>query len=373
MANKLRSFNDSALSKKNETQTLFLLQFFYIVRLGQLGLFDLINMESPKAMLNAVIDVCDQLIGASVYHATDPSPHVKTQKRKQVFDILKKLDTSSEDVIMENISYKDIKDLIQNIWDNTLKEDQVLENAVIDKAAAKEWAVIQFENMVQNEEAKETSAVDSGVMVQENNNKEEVVEQKEEQQPAKEEEKKAPIIPQQQQEQQLNEPVANEPSVDNEASIVDEWDKKDNNEAPINNEWNKTDNNEAPVANEWDKKDNNEAPVVSEWDKKEISETPTVDGWDKKDVTEASVASKWENTTNSRKPYKTTTKSNWKANKKPFNEPKKTENWDTNKQRGWNVIDNTVKGDAWDNAGKFLSFFFFFFTIINKKSDILMC
>lgn len=326
MVNKLRSYNDSTFSKKNEAQTLFLLQFFYIVRLGQLGLFDLIDIESPKAMLCAIIDVCDQLVGASVYHATDPSLHVKTQKRKQVFDILKKLDTSSEDVIVENISYKDIKGLIQNIWDNTLKKDQVLENAVIDKSAAKEWAVIQFENMVQNEEAKENNAVDDGIEVQENDNKEEVAEQKEEQHPAKEEEREAPIIPQQQQGQQSNESVANEPSVDN------------------------------------------EAPVVSEWDKKEISETPTVDGWDKKDVTEAPVVSEWTNTTNNRKSYKTTTKSNWKANNKSFNEPKKTENWDANEQRGWNVIDNTVKGDAWDNAGKFLSFF----TLINEKSDILI-
>ncbi|KAI8646637.1 hypothetical protein BD408DRAFT_440013 [Parasitella parasitica] len=334
MQSKLRSYNDITISKKNETQTLFILQFFYIVRLGQLGLFDLIEIESPKSMLDAITDICDQLIGASVYHATDPSPSTKSQKRKQVFDILKKLETNSEDIILGNITFKDIKNLIQHVWDNTLNEEQILEDGVIDESAAKGWAVIQFENMVQNEGVQDGNINDDAEGSQKNHNKEEVEPLEEEE--IKKEEEATAIQPQQQQADELPDhesPVENEHLVKTQPAV--------DSDPPAENE--------TSTSDEWNKKDINETSVKSKWDKKDSSKAPAVRKWDKKETGEISVANKWANTTDNRRSSKSTTRSNWKTNSKSYSE-NAAETWDAKENRGWDVIDNTVKGDAWDNA-----------------------
>ncbi|KAL9544028.1 hypothetical protein PS6_008964 [Mucor atramentarius] len=339
MSSKLRSYQDAYNSKKNEAQILFLLQFFYIVRLGQLGLFDVIEMEAcPKAILRAVTDLCDQLIGASVYHATELSPITKTQKRKQVADILKKLETNSEDVILENISFKDIKDLIQHIWDNTVNEAQVLENTLADESAAKEWAVIQFENMVQNGES--TSEHNDEVVEQRT-----VSEEKEQEVVVEDLKKEAPQ--QELEQQQPNESVDQEPLVENQPSppAVD----KSNNEASTANEWDQKDNVQAPVVSEWDKKEASEGPVVDEWNKKDTHVEARANAWDKKEKSNTRATKEWTD----RKSTRSSTKANWKSRSSRFSsEPKEPENWDANENRGWNVIDNTVKETTNDGTDK---------------------
>ncbi|GAN08888.1 hypothetical protein MAM1_0229c08407 [Mucor ambiguus] len=352
MVSKVRTYQDAYNTKKNEAQVLFLLQFFYIVRLGQLGLFDVIEMEaSPKIMLNAITDICDQLIGASVYHATEPSPTVKTQKRRQIADILKKLDTNSEDVILENISFKDIKDLIQHIWDNTVNEAQILENTLTTESAAKDWAVIQFENMVQDSEiapeagsehtdeveqqiASETKTEEAGdAAVQET--KEDTSQQEPGQHPA-------------------NEPAEQRPSAENQPSpTTDECNAKDNNETSDISEWDQKDVSEAPAMNDWKKTQVLEAPVVDEWNKKESAGSST-SAWDVEKVKfDTPAANKeWTETSHPRKPSRSSTKSSWKPSNRFPTESKEPENWNIKESRGWNnVIDNVVKVDTWDNAG----------------------
>ncbi|KAK4519660.1 uncharacterized protein ATC70_009897 [Mucor velutinosus] len=337
MVSKVRSYQDAYNTKKNEAQILFLLQFFYIVRLGQLGLFDVIEMEaSPKTMLNAITDVCDRLIGASVYYATEPSSAIKTQKRKQVADILKKFDTSSEDVIFENISFKDIKDLIQHIWDNTVNEARVLENTLIDESAATEWAVIQFENMVQNGEIipEVGSEHNDGV----------------EQQPASE--TKAEASQQGPAHQASNEPVDQKPSAEIQSSpTADELNAKDNNEASAVSEWDKKDVSETSAANDWSKTQVLEAPVVDEWSKNGNVGSGT-SAWEEKEKSETRAVSKeWTETSHHRKSSRSSAKSSWKSNNRFSTEPKEPADWNVNESRGWsNVVDNAVKADTWDNV-----------------------
>ncbi|OAD05331.1 hypothetical protein MUCCIDRAFT_109191 [Mucor lusitanicus CBS 277.49] len=387
MVNKVNAYQESHNTKKNEAQILFLLQFFYIVRLGQLGLFDVIQMKaSPKDMLNAITDVCDQLIGASVYHATEPSTSIKSQKRRQVADILKKLDTSSEEVILEDISFKDIKDLIQHIWDNTVNEAQVLEKTLIDESAAKEWAVIQFENMVQSgeitpdiasehkdeveqqqsaseakaEEAQESMVQETEVEARKQETEVEAPKQEteveapkqeaeveapkhktEEAAPQQETKEEAPPEKQQTSVESQPSPAAEDLSAkdNNETSATtSEWDKKDVSEAAVVNDWNKTETREAPVAGEWSKKDNH-VSNASTWDSnKDKLDTPVVN-------------KEWTDTSHPRKSSRSSTKSSWKSNSRFAAESKQPENWNANEGRGWsNVIDNAVKVDAWDNA-----------------------
>ncbi|KAL9560060.1 hypothetical protein MBANPS3_000125 [Mucor bainieri] len=372
MASKLRLYQDVYNTKKNEAQILFLLQFFYIVRLGQLGLFNVIEMEaSPATMLNAITDVCDQLIGAAVYHATESSPITKTQKARQVADILKKLDTNSEDVILDNISFKDIKDLIQHIWDNTVNEAQVLEKTLIDESAAKEWAVIQFENMVQNgemtsgngskltdegeqQDAPETQVEGPGQEVAQETKEEALQQDANEEAPEQETKEEAPQqetkedTPQQEPKQQLpNEPAKQQPSAENQPSSTagdlsakdnSEWDKKNISEAPASNNWNETQVLEAPVVDEWNKKDD-VGPSASAWDvEKEKFDAPVVN----KEWTEPSYP---------RKSSRPSTKSGWKSSHRFSTESKEPENWNAKESRGWNkIIDNSVKVDVWNNA-----------------------
>lgn len=369
MVSKVNSYQDVYNRKKNEAQILFLLQFFYIVRLGQLGLFDVIEMEAPpKTMLNAITDVCDQLIGASVYHATEPSTTIKSQKRKQVADILKKLDTNSEDIILEDISYKDIKDLIQHVWDNTVNEAQVLENTLIKESAAKEWAVIQFENMVQSgeitphigsehkdevqqqstpeaktEEAQELVVPETKEEVSEQETDKETLQQKAKQEAPQQEPEPHPS----------NQPTEQQPSTESRPSpATDALSAKDNHEASAVNEWDKKDVSDAPVVNDWSKTQTLELPVVDEWDKKDTIESSTA-AWDSnKDKLDTLTTNKeWTDASYSRKSARPFTKPNWKSNSRFSTKSKEPENWNANESRGWNnVIDNAVKADAWDNA-----------------------
>lgn len=144
MSSKVRSFQDMESRNKEEQQTLFLLQFFYLVRLGQLGLFEYIDTASSSS-LKAMTDVCDQLVGAAVYCAVDPK--LKTQKRSHVFSTLKKLEVGSDDEICDKVTFKDLKELMQHIWDHTVTETK-------DEG---QYAVLPFDSMVGKHEDKSSN------------------------------------------------------------------------------------------------------------------------------------------------------------------------------------------------------------------------
>lgn len=130
---KLRAYHENYIEKeikyKVENQTLALLQFLYIVRLAQFGLFSAIQVENASEKLFAVNDFCDQLIGASVYAAKDPSYKIRSQKRKFVFEALKKFELSSEDTVttINDVTFKQIKTLFDDIWNNTIDEKRALD------------------------------------------------------------------------------------------------------------------------------------------------------------------------------------------------------------------------------------------------------
>lgn len=136
MNSKVRSFQDFESRSRDEQQVLFLLQFFYFIRLGQLGLFDYVQCKAPAATLKAMTDVCDQLVGASVYCAMDP----KSRKRGQLFGTLKKLEVGSDDEICDKVTFKDLKELMQHVWSNTTFD--------IRDQAQSSYAVLPFDNIV---------------------------------------------------------------------------------------------------------------------------------------------------------------------------------------------------------------------------------
>ncbi|KAG1146922.1 hypothetical protein G6F37_000863 [Rhizopus arrhizus] len=143
MKDKLRAYHENYIEReikyKVENQTLALLQFFYIVRLAQHGLFSAIEVDNASDKLFAVTDFCDQLIGASVYAAKDPSYKSRSFKRRFIFDALKKFEMGSEDIVTKNVTFKQLKTLFDDIWNNTIDEQRALEKV---KSNDANWLVI---------------------------------------------------------------------------------------------------------------------------------------------------------------------------------------------------------------------------------------
>ncbi|KAI9478543.1 MAG: hypothetical protein EXX96DRAFT_619476 [Benjaminiella poitrasii] len=175
MKGRISSYTDTRdkdIKQNNEQQILSLLQFFYIVRLGQLGLFEMMIDHVTKSKkesapthdeyLKATTDLCDQLVGASVFLKTDPSPQIKSAKRQQVFSLLKKLDAGVDEIIPDQnqITFKDIRKLIKHIWDNTVPEEQALTQTNDDQGDAQQFDVLKQDNKTINSHHQEEQSND---------------------------------------------------------------------------------------------------------------------------------------------------------------------------------------------------------------------
>ncbi|KAI8342875.1 hypothetical protein EDC96DRAFT_567991 [Choanephora cucurbitarum] len=117
---KLRSYQDREAHEarqRNEAQILELLNLFYLVRVGSLGTFDPIDFPNKESLLRAAMDACDQMVGASIYCKVYHSSQVRLRKKEHIIATLKKLETGSNELIMEGISFKQIKEFMQHIWD----------------------------------------------------------------------------------------------------------------------------------------------------------------------------------------------------------------------------------------------------------------
>ncbi|KAG2231361.1 hypothetical protein INT48_007486 [Thamnidium elegans] len=138
----LNSITENEIRQREETQMFSFLQVLYLMRLGQLGLYNCIE-QAPS--LQSVGNLCDQIIGAAVYYAKDPSSQVKEQKRHKIRDLLKKLEHGSNDLIEESdtTTFKQIKEFLQHIWDNTIECTEHVNNN-----NNQVYSVIQFEGMV---------------------------------------------------------------------------------------------------------------------------------------------------------------------------------------------------------------------------------
>ncbi|RCH94636.1 hypothetical protein CU098_008359 [Rhizopus stolonifer] len=130
---KLRIYHENHIEReikyKVENQTLALLQFLYVYRLAQFGLFSVIQVDNATDKLLAVTDLNDQLIGASVYASKDPYFKTRSSKRKFVFETLKKFETGSEERVTtgNDVTFKQLKALFDDIWSNTIDEQKALD------------------------------------------------------------------------------------------------------------------------------------------------------------------------------------------------------------------------------------------------------
>lgn len=155
MANKLNAYTSAAAKATLEIrqkETISFLQLMYLMRLGQLGLYQCIE-KAPS--LDIVANLCDQIIGAAVYYASESSYNIKEQKRHKVHDLLRKWDQASNDVIDDTVdgtTFKQLKDFLQHLWDNS----EEIKNTSHQNNSEQTYAVLQFEGMV----PKNTSALE---------------------------------------------------------------------------------------------------------------------------------------------------------------------------------------------------------------------
>lgn len=138
MLSKLQQFNSIAeneIKQRDETQTMSFLQLLYLMRLGQLGLYQYIDQAPP---LDSIATLSDQIIGAAVHYAK----HKSLPKRQKALELLRKFDQASTEKIDPNLptTFKHIKDFLQHIWDNTTEPEHVHSN--------QNYPVIQFEGMI---------------------------------------------------------------------------------------------------------------------------------------------------------------------------------------------------------------------------------
>lgn len=328
MLNKVRSHQDIVsrdTREKDELLILSLLQLFYMMRLGQLGLFDFVQspVASPKNISVAINDICDQMVGAAVYYATDKSEKNKSEKKLKALQLLKLFDRGAEDLITEDVSFKDLKQFIQHVWDHTVDETQLVKEE--DNATSPSWAVLQFNNMMG---PVQPVSVEDGIV-----------------EPQIEE--TAADQPLQPEETVLEQLSLSKKTVAMQSAEVNEPAKKDRNTKQMNNE-----------------------SIVSEssqgWDAVPIENK--MDSW-KKDVSwENTVTTTWSscengngrNSSSSNSSSSSSSNNNGRKSKRWLNKSHSTaydrnaESWDKSlsaEKYGWKTFNNTIEGDNWENTG----------------------
>ncbi|KAI8092987.1 uncharacterized protein BX664DRAFT_357470 [Halteromyces radiatus] len=112
---------NSNMTTRFQQETLTLLHFFYIVRLAQQGFFTIISQSYPNIEPNALIHLCDKLVGGSLFVVKDPSEHVRQSKNNEVFHLLKQLHDGSTQPIDTGFSttFEQIRHLIYDFIEST--------------------------------------------------------------------------------------------------------------------------------------------------------------------------------------------------------------------------------------------------------------
>ena len=103
-----------------------MLHFFYIVRLAQQGFFSVISSSFPTIEIDAIVYLCDKLVGSSLFAVKDTSEQVRQSKHDDVFDLLRKLHSGSTDVIAQGYSttFQQMKQMIYTLIQNSLSQAQ---------------------------------------------------------------------------------------------------------------------------------------------------------------------------------------------------------------------------------------------------------
>lgn len=102
-----------------------MLHFFYLVRLAQQGFLYLISGAYPDLEPEAVIYVCDKMVGASVYAERSHHKSDKENFRRVAFRLMKDLVDEKDKPVAEGFktTFKQIMDIIQSlIFQATTKE-----------------------------------------------------------------------------------------------------------------------------------------------------------------------------------------------------------------------------------------------------------
>ncbi|KAI8145051.1 hypothetical protein BJV82DRAFT_46034 [Fennellomyces sp. T-0311] len=103
-----------------------MLHFFYIVRLAQQGFFSVISSSFPAIEIDAIVYLCDKLVGSSLFAVKDASDQVRQAKHDDVFDLLRKLHTGANEAVGEGYSttFRQMKDMIRTLVENSLSQAQ---------------------------------------------------------------------------------------------------------------------------------------------------------------------------------------------------------------------------------------------------------
>ncbi|CAO3638266.1 unnamed protein product [Cunninghamella blakesleeana] len=151
-----------------QEETLTLLHFFYIVRLAQQGFFTLISQSYPNVEPNALIYLCDKLVGGSLFAVKDPIDDIRTNKRSEVFSLLQKLHDGKDEPIDDQFTttFKSIHHLISHFIHSTMtsqqpsssssssinknNEENKKDNMVNGQQQSPVWLVVPFTGMINN-------------------------------------------------------------------------------------------------------------------------------------------------------------------------------------------------------------------------------
>ena len=103
-----------------------MLHFFYIVRLAQQGFFSVISSAFPEIEMDAIVYLCDKLVGSSLFAVKDASDLVRQSKREDVFGLLRKLNAGTNEAVGEGYTttYRQMKDMIGTLIENSLSQAQ---------------------------------------------------------------------------------------------------------------------------------------------------------------------------------------------------------------------------------------------------------
>ncbi|KAI9303597.1 hypothetical protein BJ944DRAFT_99461 [Cunninghamella echinulata] len=158
--------NTSPSSLQFQERTLTLLHFFYIVRLAQQGFFTLISQSYPNVEPNALIHLCDKLVGGSLFAVKDPVEDIRTNKQNEVFTLLQKLHEGVDEPIDDQFTttFENVHHLITHFIHSTMptlpsssqSQQQVPDNNDHHNGNEQQqlpppiWLVVPFTGMINN-------------------------------------------------------------------------------------------------------------------------------------------------------------------------------------------------------------------------------
>lgn len=117
---------DDSSSTRFQEETLTLLHFFYIVRLAQQGFFTLISQSYPNVEPDALIYLCDKLVGGSLFAVKDPVDDIRSSKKSEVFTLLQKLHDGVDEPIDSQFTttFESVQHLISHFIHSTMTSQQ---------------------------------------------------------------------------------------------------------------------------------------------------------------------------------------------------------------------------------------------------------